>query len=92
MDTFPRWPLLEGALFRERSNWGQVPAAVESALRQGALLYTAGDQTAKFIISRNPKLDTMYRAFHVADLRESPQSAVLADNHADRGLDRAARC
>ena len=23
------------------------------------LLYTAGDQTAKFIISRNPKLDTM---------------------------------
>ena len=24
-----------------------------------ALLYTAGDQTAKFIITRNPKLDTM---------------------------------
>jgi hypothetical protein len=25
MDTFPRWPLFEGALFRERSKWSQVP-------------------------------------------------------------------
>ena len=58
MDTFPRWPLLEGALFRERSNWGQVPQP-SNPLRQGAAALYRGDQTAKFIISRNPKLDTM---------------------------------
>jgi feruloyl esterase len=59
MDTFPRWPLLEGALFRERSNWGQVPQPSNPLSGKEPLLYTAGDQTAKFIISRNPKLDTM---------------------------------
>jgi pimeloyl-ACP methyl ester carboxylesterase len=59
MDTFPRWPLLEGALFRERSNWGQVPQPANPLSGKEPLLYTAGDQTAKFIISRNPMLDTM---------------------------------
>jgi feruloyl esterase len=59
MDAFPRWPLLEGALFRERSNWGQVPQPSNPLSGKEPLLYTAGDQTAKFIISRNPKLDTM---------------------------------
>jgi feruloyl esterase len=59
MDTFPRWPLLEGALFRERSNWGQVPQPSNPLSGKEPLLFTAGDQTAKFIISRNPKLDTM---------------------------------
>ena len=38
---------------------GPGAAAVESALRQGAPALYRGDQTAKFIISRNPKLDTM---------------------------------
>jgi pimeloyl-ACP methyl ester carboxylesterase len=59
MDTFPRWALLEGALFRERSNWGQVSQPSSPLSGKEPLLYTAGDQTAKFIISRNPKLDTM---------------------------------
>ena len=59
MDTFPRWPLLEGALFRDRSNWGEVPQPSNPLSGKEPLLYTAGDQTAKFIISRNPKLDTM---------------------------------
>jgi feruloyl esterase len=59
MDTFPRWPLLEGALFRERSNWGQVTQPSNPLSGKEPLLYTAGDQTAKFIIARNPKLDTM---------------------------------
>ena len=59
MDTFPRWPLLEGALFRERSNWGQVPQPSNPLSGKEPLLYTAGDQTAKFIITRNPSLDTM---------------------------------
>jgi feruloyl esterase len=59
MDTFPRWALLEGALFRERSNWGSVPQPSNPLSGKEPLLYTAGDQTAKFIITRNPNLDTM---------------------------------
>ena len=59
MDTFPRWALLEGALFRERSNWGSVPQPSNPLSGKEPLLYTAGDQTAKFIITRDPKLDTM---------------------------------
>ena len=60
MDTFPRWALLEGALFRERSNWGQVPQPSNPLSGKEPLLYTAGDQTAKFVITRNPALDTMH--------------------------------
>jgi feruloyl esterase len=59
MDAFPKWALLEGALFRERSNFGQAPQPSNPLSGKEPLLYTAGDQTAKFIISRNPKLDTM---------------------------------
>lgn len=59
MDTFPRWALLEGALYRERSNFGQVPQPSNPISGKEALLYTAGDQTAKFIISRDPGLNTM---------------------------------
>jgi feruloyl esterase len=59
MDTFPRWALLEGALFGERSNWGSVPQPSNPISGKEPLLYIAGDQTAKFIITRNPKLDTM---------------------------------
>ena len=59
MDRFPRWALLEGALFRERSNWGQVPQPSNPLSGKEPLLYTAGDQTAKFVITRNPSLDTM---------------------------------
>ena len=59
MDTFPKWALLEGAQFRDRSSFGQVPQPSNPLSGKEALLYTAGDQTAKFIITRNPKLDTM---------------------------------
>jgi Tannase and feruloyl esterase len=59
MDTFPRWALLEGALFQGRSSFGQVPQPSNPLSGKEPLLFTAGDQTAKFIISRNPKLDTM---------------------------------
>jgi feruloyl esterase len=59
MDAFPKWALLEGALFRERSNFGQVPQPSNPLSGKEALLYTAGDQTAKFVITRNPDLDTM---------------------------------
>jgi feruloyl esterase len=59
MDAFPRWPLLEGALFRDRSNFGQVPQPSNPSSGKEPLLYIAGEQTAKFILSRDPKLDAM---------------------------------
>jgi feruloyl esterase len=59
MDTFPRWALLEGALFQGRSSFGQVPQPSNPLSGKEPLLYTAGDQTVKFIITRNPTLDTM---------------------------------
>jgi pimeloyl-ACP methyl ester carboxylesterase len=58
MDTFPRWALLEGALFQV-SNFGKAPQPANPINGSEALLYSAGDQTAKFIITRNPNLDTM---------------------------------
>lgn len=58
MDTFPKWPLLDGALFQV-SNFGQDRQPSNPLSGKEALLYTAGDQTAKFIITRNPDLDTM---------------------------------
>jgi feruloyl esterase len=58
METFPKWALLEGALFQV-SNFGQAKQPANPVSGKEALLYTAGDQTAKFIITRNPNLDTM---------------------------------
>ncbi|MCC7461627.1 MAG: tannase/feruloyl esterase family alpha/beta hydrolase [Gammaproteobacteria bacterium] len=66
MDSFPGWPLLDGALFRV-SNFGQVRQPANPVSGEEALLYVAGDQTAKFIITRNPGLDTL--AFDPAQWR-----------------------
>lgn len=59
MDAFPRWALLEGALFSQGSNFGKAPQPHNPIDGSEALLYSAGDQTAKFIITRDPNLDTM---------------------------------
>jgi len=59
MDTFPKWALLEGATFTGRSNFGQVPQPSNPLSGKEALLYSAGDQTIKFIITRDPAFDTM---------------------------------
>jgi pimeloyl-ACP methyl ester carboxylesterase len=58
METFPKWALLEGALFQV-SNFGKAPQPTNPISGGEALLYTAGDQTAKFIITRDANLDTM---------------------------------
>lgn len=58
-DTFPKWALLEGALFQGPSNFGQVPQPSNPISGKEALLYSAGDQTVKFIITRNPQYDPM---------------------------------
>jgi feruloyl esterase len=59
MDTFPRWAFLEGALFRERSNWGSVPQPSNPLSGKEPLLYSAGTATVKYVITRNPDFDPM---------------------------------
>jgi pimeloyl-ACP methyl ester carboxylesterase len=59
MDTFPKWALLEGALFQGRSDFGQAPKPSNPISGKEPLLYMAGDQTVKFIITRDPKFETM---------------------------------
>jgi hypothetical protein len=59
MDTFPRWPLLEGARFRGRAGFGKTRQPSNPLSGGESLLYTAGAQTAKFIITRNPALDPL---------------------------------
>jgi pimeloyl-ACP methyl ester carboxylesterase len=59
MDTFPKWALLEGALFQGASNFGQVKQPSNPLSGKEALLFSAGDQTVKFIITRDPQYDPM---------------------------------
>ena len=58
-DTFPKWSLLEGALFADRSNFGDGPRPANPVAGQEPLLYRAGDQTVKFILTRDPKFDPL---------------------------------
>ncbi len=59
MDAFPKWALLEGATFTGPSNFGSVPQPSNPLSGKEALLYSAGDQTVKFIITRDPMFETM---------------------------------
>jgi pimeloyl-ACP methyl ester carboxylesterase len=58
MDAFPKWPLLDGALFRV-STFGTVSQPSNPISGREALLYSVGDQTVKYIITRNPNMNTM---------------------------------
>jgi feruloyl esterase len=58
MSEFPRWPLLEGALFQV-SNFGSRPEPANPPTPADALLYNAGAATAKYIITRDPSLDAL---------------------------------
>jgi len=58
MSEFPRWPLLEGALFRV-SNFGVRPVPPNPPESTDALLYNAGAATAKYIVMRDPSLDAL---------------------------------
>jgi feruloyl esterase len=58
MSEFPRWALLEGALFRV-SNFGTHPVPANPPAPTDALLYNAGAATAKYIITRDPSLDAL---------------------------------
>ncbi len=59
MNEFPKWALLEGALFQGPSNFGQVPRPSNPLSGKEALLYSVGDQTVKFIITRDPHYDPL---------------------------------
>ena len=59
METFPQWAVLEGARFEGPSNFGQVRQPSNPLSGKEALLYSAGDQTVKFIVTRDPKYDPM---------------------------------
>jgi pimeloyl-ACP methyl ester carboxylesterase len=59
METFPKWALLEGALFQGPSNFGSVPQPSNPLSGKEALLYSAGDQTVKFIVTRDPHYDPL---------------------------------
>jgi feruloyl esterase len=61
-DTFPRWALFEGSLFQyilglapKPGPSGQDP---DSAVRNG-LLFSVGEQTVKYIITRDPSQDAL---------------------------------
>lgn len=58
MSEFPRWPLLEGALFQV-SNFGTRPVPTNPPAQTDALLYNAGAATSKYIITRDPSLDAL---------------------------------
>jgi feruloyl esterase len=58
-NSFGKWTVLEGALFAERSSFGEIPQPGNPTSDKEPLLYKAGDQTVKFIITRDPKFDAM---------------------------------
>ena len=84
LDSFPRWALLEGALFRERSNFGSVQQPSNPNTGKEPLLYIAGEQTAKFIIARNPQLDVM--KFDPRDYRDriATVGSIMGDRKSTR--------
>lgn len=57
--AFPKWPLLEGALFGAASNLGGGPQPANPISGKEPLLYRAGDQTVKFILTRDSKFDPL---------------------------------
>lgn len=58
MSVFPRWPLLEGALFQV-SNFGSRPIPGNPPTTADAILYSAGAATSRYIITRNPAIDPL---------------------------------
>lgn len=60
MTRFEHWAILEGALYSVRSNFGAVRAPSNPLSGKEALMYAAGDQTAKYIVTRDPSLDAMH--------------------------------
>jgi pimeloyl-ACP methyl ester carboxylesterase len=60
MRKFPRWALLEGSTFAGPSNFGTVTQPSNPLSGKEPLLYSAGDATIKYIITRDPTYDTLH--------------------------------
>ena len=56
--VFPRWPLLEGALFTA-SSFGASPVPGEPPAATDTLLYSVGAAHAKYFVTQNPKLNAL---------------------------------
>ncbi|HTT07006.1 MAG TPA: tannase/feruloyl esterase family alpha/beta hydrolase [Steroidobacteraceae bacterium] len=59
MAVFPKWALLEGSRFAGPSNFGSVSQPSNPLSGKEPLLYSAGDATIKYIITRDPTFDTL---------------------------------
>lgn len=59
LEAFGKWPLLEGATFAGGSNFGQAQQPSNPMSGKEALMYRVGDQTIKFIITRDTTFDPM---------------------------------
>jgi len=93
MDTFPKWPLLEGAQFAEQperrplfSTFGTVRQASNPLSGMEPLLYQAGDATIKYIITRDPKFDTL--AFEPKQYAERIATVATIMDVTDQSLEK----
>jgi len=86
MDTFPKWALLEGAQFAGASSFGQVPQPSNPLSGKEPLLYSAGDATIKYIITRDPKFDTL--AFEPKQYAERIATVATIMDVTDQSLEK----
>jgi len=86
MDTFPKWALLEGAQFSGASSFGQVQQPSNPLSGKEPLLYSAGDATIKYIITRDPKFDTL--AFEPKQHAERIAQVATIMDVTDQGLEK----
>ena len=73
MSEFPKWALLDGALFQGASNFGKRPVPGNPPTGDDALLYSAGAGTIKYIITRQPGFDPL--TFKATDFKDRVQAA-----------------
>jgi pimeloyl-ACP methyl ester carboxylesterase len=59
LESFPPWPLLEGALFSGPSNLGASAIPSNPPRESDALLYAVGAATVKYFISRDESFDAL---------------------------------
>ncbi len=85
MEAFPKWPLLEGALF-QISNFGSVLQPSNPLSGKEPLLYSVGDQTVKYIITRNPEQDPL--EFDPLQWKERIQEVASIMDVTDVSLDK----
>ena len=86
MDAFPKWALLEGAQFAAASNFGKSPQPSNPLAGTEPLLYSAGDGTIKFIITRDPKFDTLH--FDPTKYKERVATAGSIMDVSDQSLEK----